>query len=72
MATVHRAKTGKCLPWRGLYLNEVTPIRDDGALMLPGVRTCGHQDCVNVNHVVGLPGSVVEGKVVGNDEGKNE
>ncbi len=56
VATVHRAKTGKCLPWRGLYLNEVTPIRDDGALMMPGVRTCGHTDCVNAAHIAPTDG----------------
>jgi len=70
VATVHRARSGKCLPWQGMFLGEVSPIFDDGRLVLPGVRTCGHSDCVNANHVVGLPGSVVEGSIGTTNEGK--
>jgi len=42
----------KCLPWGGMFLSEVYPIRDDGTFILPGVRRCGNTDCVNASHVV--------------------
>jgi hypothetical protein len=33
--------------------DEVTPVDDDGQPVLPGVRSCGHTDCVAHYHVVG-------------------
>jgi hypothetical protein len=43
---------GKCLPWHGGFaVDDVTPIDDDGAAVLPGVRLCGHNDCVNISHI---------------------
>lgn len=33
--------------------DEVTPVDDDGVPVLPGVRMCGHTDCVNPDHVRG-------------------
>jgi hypothetical protein len=45
---------GKCFPWAGRFAaDEVTPVDDDGQPMFPGVRGCGHNDCVNVAHVIG-------------------
>jgi hypothetical protein len=68
---VHRARSGKCLPWQGMFVNEVTPIFDDGREVLPGVRSCGHSDCVNGNHIseIILPVTVVEGSI-GENEGE--
>jgi hypothetical protein len=51
--TVH-TDSGKCIPWSGHYAaDEITPVDDDGVPVLPGVRSCGHTDCVYVGHVVG-------------------
>lgn len=49
--TVH-TKKGKCLPWHGNFAaDEATPLDDDGVAVLPGVRACGHNDCVNPSHI---------------------
>jgi hypothetical protein len=49
--TVH-TRMGKCLPWHGGFAaDDVTPLDDDGMPVLPGVRLCGHNDCVNVLHI---------------------
>ena len=48
--TVH-TKKGKCIPWSGYFAaDDVTPIHEDGSLVMPGVRRCGHNDCVNPSH----------------------
>jgi hypothetical protein len=40
------------LPWHGGFaVDDVTPIDDDGLPVLPGVRACGHNDCVNISHI---------------------
>jgi len=58
--TVH-TKKGKCLPWHGGFAkDDVTPLDDDGQPVLPGVRSCGHNDCVNPSHII---------KWEGNDDG---
>jgi hypothetical protein len=45
-------KKGKCLPWHGQFAaDEATPLDDDGVAVLPGVRACGHNDCVNPSHI---------------------
>ena len=31
--------------------DDLEPIDDAGELVLPGVRICGHKDCVNPKHV---------------------
>lgn len=42
----------RCKPWRGMFADDdVTPVDDDGAPVLPGVRMCGHTDCVNEDHI---------------------
>ena len=41
-----------CEAWQGDFDELENPVRD-GLLVLPGTRTCGHTDCVAVNHVVG-------------------
>jgi hypothetical protein len=51
--TVHSPE-GKCYPWHGHFAaDEVTPVDDEGFPVLPGVRSCGHNDCTNPRHVVG-------------------
>jgi hypothetical protein len=46
-----QTKIGDCLIWQGNYAEDmVTPIREDGSLVMKGERTCGHQDCVNEAH----------------------
>jgi hypothetical protein len=51
--TVHSPE-GKCYPWSGHFAaDEITPVDDEGFLVLPGVRSCGHNDCCNPKHVVG-------------------
>lgn len=48
--TVHTGK-GKCIPWHGHFdRNQVTPVDDDGAPVMPGGRSCGNQDCVAPGH----------------------
>ena len=48
-------KTNKiqdCLIWQGHYdSDQVTPIHDNGNPVMIGKRTCGHADCVNINHL---------------------
>jgi hypothetical protein len=41
-----------CRPWRGEVDEDLNPI--DGKLRpyLPGIRTCGHKDCVNKEHII--------------------
>lgn len=52
-----RAKTvngplGKCQPWHGDFAgDELTPVDEDGVVVLPGVRKCGRKDCVNSDHI---------------------
>ena len=41
----------RCVPWRGDFDRDDNPIVH-GVLFLPGVRACGHRDCVNGLHIV--------------------
>lgn len=41
----------ECYPWGGEFDKNDFPMLD-GKYYLPGVRSCNHRDCVNVNHVV--------------------
>jgi hypothetical protein len=41
-----------CRPWRGEVDEDLNPIDRKLRLYLPGVRTCGHKDCVNRAHIV--------------------
>jgi len=43
-----------CTPWHGDYDLDDNPIKD-GKLWKPGIRTCGHTDCVRASHVIPLP-----------------
>ncbi len=44
-----------CRPWRGEVDEELNPIDGQLRLYLPGVRTCGHRDCVNKDHIITTP-----------------
>jgi hypothetical protein len=48
-----------CRPWRGEVDEDLNPIDGKLRLYLPGVRTCGHKDCVNKEHIEAAP-SVLE------------
>ena len=41
-----------CRPWRGEVDEDWNPIDQKLRLYLPGVRTCGHKDCVNRDHII--------------------
>lgn len=41
----------ECFPWSGEVDNDFNPIDDRGRLVKPGIRICGHKDCVNGNHI---------------------
>lgn len=43
-----------CISHSGLYDNWDNPLTDDGQPYLPGIRKCGHRDCVNIWHIEGL------------------
>ena len=44
-----------CRPWRGEVDDDLNPIDKDLRLYLPGVRSCGHRDCVAKNHIIPAP-----------------
>jgi hypothetical protein len=48
-----------CRPWWGEVDEDFNPIDRNLKLYLPGIRTCGHKDCVNKDHIVAAP-SVLE------------
>jgi hypothetical protein len=41
-----------CRPWRGEVDEEFNPIDRNLKLYLPGIRTCGHRDCVTKDHII--------------------
>jgi hypothetical protein len=41
-----------CRPWRGEVDEDLNPIDRNLRLYLPGVRTCGHRDCVTKDHII--------------------
>jgi hypothetical protein len=42
----------RCIPFQGALDPNLNPIDDEGVLVYPGERICGHLDCVNVAHIV--------------------
>ena len=40
-----------CQPWQFEVDADLNPIKD-GELFRPGLRICGHKDCVNLVHIV--------------------
>jgi hypothetical protein len=41
-----------CEAWQGDFDDNDNPLLN-GLLFMPGTRTCGHRDCINVAHVEG-------------------
>jgi hypothetical protein len=41
-----------CRPWRGELDENLYPIDRKLRPYLPGIRTCGHKDCVNKAHII--------------------
>lgn len=42
----------RCTPWQGEVDDDFNPIDKKGKLYLPGIRTCGHKDCVKQSHII--------------------
>jgi hypothetical protein len=47
-----------CRPWRGEVDEHFNPIDRNLKLYLPGVRVCGHKDCVNKDHIIKAPSNL--------------
>ena len=43
----------RCTPHQGALNDDLQPIDSEGRLVVPGLRVCGHLDCVNPAHIVG-------------------
>jgi len=56
-----------CRPWRGEVDEDLNPIDGQLRLYLPGVRTCGHRDCVNKEHIISAPKPITELELERND-----
>ena len=41
-----------CRAWHGDVDEDFNPIDKKLRLYLPGIRTCGHKDCVNKDHII--------------------
>lgn len=44
-----------CRPWRGEVDEYMNPIEENLRLYRPGIRTCGHRDCVAKDHIIPVP-----------------
>jgi hypothetical protein len=42
----------RCEPYEGLVDQELNPIDEQGNLVKPGERICGHKDCMADAHIV--------------------
>lgn len=50
-----------CKPWQGeIDLDTMTPVDTKGRPYMPGIRLCGHSDCVNSAHVFGDGKAIAE------------
>ena len=50
-----------CIPWVGeIDLDTMTPVDNKGLPYMPGIRTCGRNDCVNSSHVFGSEQAIAE------------
>jgi hypothetical protein len=47
-----------CRPWRGEVDEDLNPIDGQLRLYLPGIRTCGHRDCVTKDHIIQVPKTI--------------
>ena len=51
--TKHLVKDGEwCRPHQGEVDDLLRPLDENGRLYKPGMRTCGHSDCVRGSHVL--------------------
>lgn len=48
--TVRSGLDQPCRPWHGAFNEWDEPVLGD-TVFLPGVRVCGHSDCVEVSHI---------------------
>lgn len=44
-----------CMPHKGELDAEFNPIDNKGRPYLPGLRTCGHKDCIRKTHIIREP-----------------
>lgn len=51
MEYVRGGKVKVCLPWPGDLDEQNRPVDDEGKLVAPGRRVCGHSDCMSPEHV---------------------
>jgi len=42
----------RCVPWVGEIDADCYPVDDLGERYRPGIRICGHNDCVSLQHIV--------------------
>lgn len=47
--TISYGLAKSCKPWGGVFDRDDNPVLD-GHLFMPGLRSCGHKDCVEVTH----------------------
>lgn len=53
--TTKKNRIRECIVWHGHFAADfVTPIDENGVEVMPGIRTCGNKDCVNVSHIAKL------------------
>ena len=50
LKSVSYGKKGYCVPWHGDFDEWENPLKN-GVLYKPGVRSCGHRDCVRDAHI---------------------
>lgn len=48
---IHYGLAKPCLCWHGDFDEFDNPVLD-GVLFMPGKRTCGHSDCVEITHLL--------------------
>lgn len=41
----------RCIPHQGDLDADLNPVDSEGNLILPGLRSCEHKDCVNPQHI---------------------
>lgn len=57
---IQMSKTG-CRPWTGeIDLDTMSPIDSEGRPVSPGFRKCGHNDCMNRNHIFSNEAAIAE------------
>lgn len=53
LTMVRQGKNDFCTPWQGDFdLDTMQPIDHRGRVVQPGVRTCGHSDCMRKAHII--------------------